>query len=408
MQRLQQMAEAAMLPYGPADLPGGGVLVVETFGELELEYAAIRRQCVLMDLPQRGVIEVTGPERLDFLNRMLTQELKKMPPFHAKRSFWLNKKGRIDADLRVIDLPSRTLLEMDIHAVERTRKGLSDYIVMEDVSIADVTEKTHRMSLHGPMAMALLSAVSMNVGGAEASGPAFDDLQPGRAGAVSVAGATVVAWREDTCGVPGLELIVPSEQALAVYQLLIEAGHDRDHEAHEPAALVQANPWRMVASKVRLRPAGWAAYNIARIEAGTPMYNIDFGPESLPAETGVMEDRVSLTKGCYLGQEIVARMHSRGHPKQVLVGVKFQSRTDEATGFPAQPVSGAELFATGSDTPIGAVTSSTLSPMLGQTPVALAQVRWGNQAAGTVLQAGGEKARLDGTVQGSLVFVGQK
>src|SRR4051812_36724439 len=99
--RWHQQAEAALQTYGP---PEAGVQVVETFGELELEYAALRKHCVLIDQPQRGTIQVTGADRLAFLNRMVTQELKGLAPFQVRRSFWLNRKGRIDADLRIIEL----------------------------------------------------------------------------------------------------------------------------------------------------------------------------------------------------------------------------------------------------------------------------------------------------------------
>lgn len=401
LQRSHHQAEASLLSYGAADKPGEAIELVGTYGELEFEYAALRKHCVLVDQPQRGVIELTGKDRLEFLNRMVTQDLKGLGPFRVKRSFWLNKKGRIDADLRVIDLPQRTLLEVDALASERTRTGLNHYVVTEDVKVSDRSEPLHRLSLHGPTSLHLLMAVAQHASGADASGPAFDELLPERACVVSLAGAPVVVYREDSAGELGLELIVPVEHAAKVYGLLVEAG--REIETPE-GVTPPSNPWRNVCSRVKLRPAGWHALNIARIEAGTPLYNIDFGNESLPAETGVFEDRVSLTKGCYLGQEIVARLHSRGHPKQVLVAVKFESRPDESTGLPAQPESGSQLHADGVDEPIGAVSSSSLSPMLGSVPVAFASVRYGSHAAGTVLRTSVGPHTLAGVVQPQLTF----
>jgi folate-binding protein YgfZ len=149
------------------------------------------------------------------------------------------------------------------------------------------------------------------------------------------------------------------------------------------------HPWQAIGARVGLRPAGWHAFNIARIEAGSPLYYIDFGPDSLPAETGVLEDRVSFKKGCYLGQEVVARMHSRGHSKQVLVGVDFDTVPDPTTGFPLQPLGGTPVHlatpVTGKDEPVGMVTSSTLSPMNGSRPVALVQLKQAHIAPGTAL-----------------------
>ncbi|MGH7133940.1 MAG: hypothetical protein ACREJO_18580, partial [Phycisphaerales bacterium] len=121
-------AQAHLGSWGP---PDGGVPIVETFGEVPVEYAAIRKSCGLMDEPQRTVLEITGPDRLDFLNRMVTQELKGFEPFTVRRTFWLSRKGRIDADLRLINLPDRVLADVDTFAADRAAAGLSGYIITE-------------------------------------------------------------------------------------------------------------------------------------------------------------------------------------------------------------------------------------------------------------------------------------
>ena len=401
MRRLHLEAEASLLTYGPAEHPDGPVEVVESFGNLELEYAAIRKHCGLFDQSFRGVLSLTGPDRIDFLNRMITQELKGLAPFHVRRSFWLNTKGRIDADLRVIDLPTRTLLELDVHAGERTLAALAKYIITEDVQIEDWTQRTHRLGLHGPSALALLAAIAQSASGAQASGPAFDDLQPDRVCVVSLFGTEVMVYREDLCGEIGLELIVPSKYVLNIYQQLLEIGSTQASVSITGSS-APATPQTELARKIGLRPAGWHAFNIARIETGTPIYNLDFGPNSLPAETGVLADRVSFTKGCYLGQEIVARMHARGNPKQCLVALKFESAIDPAIGLPRMPMTGASLVLTGTTDTIGQVTSSTLSPMLSSAPVALAQVRFAHRTPGTVLTTVVDGVELKGVIQPGL------
>lgn len=401
LRSLHLEAEASLVPYGPASHEAGTVELVETFGELEMEYAALRKHCVLLDQPHRAVIEITGRDRLEFLNRMITQELKGMGPFRVKRSFWLNRKGRIDADLRVIDLPSRTLLDADVHAASRAVAGLSAFVVSEDVQIADRTEQHHRLALHGPSAMGLIQALAQTSTGADASGPSLDELGRDRAAVIRLGGAQAVIFREDSAGEVGLELVLPVDAVEVVYHLLVEAGRDPDADGPESAPTA----WAALARRIKLRPAGWHAYNIARIEAGTPLYNIDFGPESTPAETGVLDDRVSFTKGCYLGQEIVARMHSRGHSKQSLVGVKFESTPDPGTGHARQPVTGTKLHTPGNpDAPVGAVASSTLSPMLGGVPVCFAQVKPGSEAPGALLECAAAGGMIRGTVQPSLAF----
>lgn len=392
LKRLHQEAEASLTPYGPTLVQAGGtavsVEVVETFGELEIEYAAIRKSCVVLDQPNRGVVEVTGRDRLEFLNRMLTQELKDLSPFSMKRSFWLNRKGRIDADMRVIDLPLATYLEMDVHAVARTVETLSGYVVMEDVQVRDITPNVHRLALHGPTAGELMQALSLATSGAEASGPVVKDLSKGRATAVRVDNAECIVVRDDTTGETGLELIIPLEATLPVYRQMLEVASPNGNEENQESAAGKEEAGRtlreMLASRIRLKPAGWHAYNIARIEAGTPLYNLDFGSESLPAETGVMLDRVSLTKGCYLGQEVVARMHARGQAKQKLVAIAFEPLRNDL-GVPRQPTTGMAVLSGDTSVPIpsggaaeeaiGVITSSTVAPMLGAIPIAFAAMK---------------------------------
>jgi folate-binding protein YgfZ len=184
----------------------------------------------------------------------------------------------------------------------------------------------------------------------------------------------------------------------AVYHQLLERGLDESGHG----GVINQNA-------IRLRAAGWHAYNIARIEAGTPMFNIDFGTSSLPAETGVMGQRVSFTKGCYLGQEVVARMNSLGHPKQTLVGLRVEAPSCPP-GPPgardAQPVSGSAVaVGAGAElTQVGTVTSSTRSPMLGDAVVCFAQMKWGNHEPGTKLMVDTDAGVLPATVQESLVF----
>lgn len=401
------LAEAAMLPYGPIDL---AIELVETFGELDFEYAALRKAAALLDQPHRAVIEVTGRDRLPFLNNMLTQELKGLDPFHVRPSFWLNRKGRIDADLRVIELPDRTLLELDAHAVDRTLETLNAFIIAEDVHLTDLAERTHRLALQGPTGPILLAAVAQPL-----EGPAVADLAPDRACTLRIAGHDVIVHRHDSAGVPGLELTMPADAALPVYNQLIENGSPINGNGNNSGKPNRAAP-DSLAAKVKLRPIGWLAYNTARIEAGTPLYNIDFGKDALPAETGedTLHNRVNFKKGCYLGQEVVARMHSLGKPKHVLVALRpvGESRTPE--GFPRQPLGGAQVYATPDtalDTPaaaptdadpIGLVTSSTISPLLGGLPLCFAVLKTAHATEGALVSLPAEGAWIRARVQRTL------
>ncbi|MBX3381809.1 MAG: aminomethyltransferase family protein [Phycisphaeraceae bacterium] len=421
-QPLHDQAGAMMLPYGPDESKSDGneakavmeasppIPIVGTYGELELEYAAIRKGCLLLDLPQRAVLEVTGSDRLEFMNRMVTQELKPgkqwLEPFRSVSSFWLNRKGRIDADLRIINLPDRVLLECDAHAAGRARGGLNAFIITEDAAIRDLAATTHRLALHGPTASKLLDAISIPV-----SGPAVGAIEANQVAVVRIGEAEVIVDRRDQTGEIGLEIIVPTEHSRAIYELLLQRGFPHEH-VHDRAAPHLSTE---LSAAVRLRPGGWHAFNIARIEAGTPLYYIDFGPNSLPAETGVVDDRVSFTKGCYLGQEVVARMHSRGHSKRKLVALLADASAAQPPSDPndisdpylagmPQPVSGAQVLQLEGEIAesVGVITSSTLSPMNGATAVCFAAIKNDLALPGAQFRIPAENEMLAMTVQPAL------
>jgi len=377
---------AELLPYGPPDTEGRQVETPEAFAAVELEYAAIRKSAALLDEPHRGVVVATGPDRVEFLNNMITQEINDLEPYRCRQSFWLNRKGRIDADMLVVHLPDRTLFDLDVHTAAGAVETLNSFVFAEDVDLSDQTESIHRMSLHGPGSRALLASISTNV-----DGPALTELEPGEAASIEIGGANLVVARADQTGECGLLLFVPADHAARVYTKILEAGAPADPTA----------PPNSDEGRVGVRPIGWHAFNTARIEHGTPLFNLDFGGENLPAETGVLEDRVSFTKGCYLGQEVVARMHSLGQPKQKLVGLRF----DESD---AQPFTGCKVFTASDDgslgDPIGSITSSTLSPLLGAEPVAFASVRTKHASPGTKLLVEAEGRSVGATVQPSLRF----
>lgn len=373
--RLVTAPEVEYLPYGPAGASGEPVCtLVSTFGAVELEYAAIRRGAGLLDAPHRGTLRVTGADRIDFLNRMLTQELKHLEAGAAVESFWLNRKGRIDADLLLVELGDEMLIDLDIHQAAVTVETLRAFIFSETCAIDDVSGAWHRLSLHGSGAVAALARHVNPV-------PSI-----GRAIRATIGDTPVVVARRDQVGEPGFELFVERDRAGAAWDALV--GHDAERSAAS-ADLTSSAP--------RVRPIGWQAYNTARIEGGTPLFNIDFDTTTLPHETSLLDSRVSFRKGCYLGQEVVARMQSLGKPKQVLVGLRISG--DHL------PMSGSSVF----DQPaaegtvgdaVGVVTSSTISPMLSAAPIAFAMVRTAFAVPDRTLIVSGDGAFAEARVGG--------
>jgi folate-binding protein YgfZ len=226
---------------------------------------------------------------------------------------------------------------MDVRMVSAIRSALEKYIFAEQVIIEDKVRELHEMAIHGPGAANVLSAALGT------------SIPPTANWQAEIFGVPTTIWRDDPTGTGGYILVLPTESARLVWmQLLSRFGTSTE------------------TGKRSLRPAGWAAFNATRIEAGRPIFGIDFDDTILPAETGQLSRAVSFTKGCYPGQEIVARMHARQQVAKQLVGIKF---IDDAL-----PMAGAPVFDDQSNT-VGGITSSTISPVLSNIAIALGLVK---------------------------------
>lgn len=364
--RLHQQADAELQFYA-------GTEIVLTFGQPQAEYAAIRKSAAIFDMPQRNVLELSGPDRLGFLNGLITnqtfdkQRKSDLPAGTGVYSFLLNQKGRILADMNVLELGDRTLLEMDVRILEPVKKELEKYLFREKVTIANLATSRHVLMLLGPDAAAVLNRALAS--------PIPDLPQLGSAPA-RLLGQDILIYRDDVCGSPAFGLIVPVEAAISIWTHFTT-------EPHKSAADDDLRFRRLA------RPVGWAAFNSTRIEAGRPLFGIDFDDSVLPAETGQLARAVSFTKGCYIGQEIVARMHSRGQVARLLVGIRME---DDAL-----PIAGAKMY-DDQQNEIGGITSSTMSPILSNAPIALGYVKKGFEQPGTKLRIPAEGAMHIGIV----------
>lgn len=369
LESIHEQAEAAFLPYGEQ------LRIVESYGEMEAEYAALRKGVALMDTSQRGVVLITGKDRLSFLNKLLTNDLLKLAPGQGLYSFLLQRTGRILFDLNVLHEAEATLLEVDIRLTKTLVEELERYHFSEDVHIMDAAEQLGHLTLLGPGAESLLEKLvdGSGVSGGGGVGGLNDQLRHGRR---TLAHTALTIFRHDQAGVPGYELIVPRDSLVTVWQVLTEAGN-----GHEPDV---ANGGGGV------RAIGWSAFNTARIEAGTPLFGIDLTDTTLPLETGPLYLRaVSLKKGCYVGQEIVARMHTRQSAARLFVGLRVKSAK--------LPFAGTGIFTEAEQ--VGMITSSCMSPMLGFTPVAMGYVRKECAAPGHAMEtlAEGERTGVEVT-----------
>ena len=346
---LHRQAEAEFQPYGEIE-------IVSTFGEVPAEYSAIRKGCGLMDLPFRGIIELNGKDRLIFLNNLISNQVYDkqtktgLAAGAGVYAFLLNaKSGRIIADMNVIERGDRTLLELDARLVPIVLDGLEKYRFAEQVKMASRVGALHEIALYGPAGGPLLG-VTLEVGGSTG---------------VNLFGHDAVIWRDDRTGSPGHHLIVPTGAARVVWMELLSRHGMPDQ-----------------IGKRQLRPIGWAAFNTTRIEAGRPLFGIDFDDSILPHETSSALDRaVSFTKGCYPGQEIVARMHARQQVARRIAGIRLEGD--------ALPIAGTKIT-DDQGNEIGGVTSSTISPILSNSSIALTLLKRPHFNVGTVVRVPAE------------------
>ena len=250
-------------------LPWGddGCSVLATTGSVELEYAAMRKNVGVFDAGNRGTIYVQGEERLPFIDRMTTQKLSDMNVGESRLAFILDRKGRIVADIIVVCEEERVLIDCDVTTVQSILDHLDMYIVADDVIVLNKTQEEHRIWLLGP-------AANKHEG----------------------LGNTRFFIPKEFLGIDGSAITITSQQAEQLWSSCMELG---------------------------MRPVGWYALNMIRVEESTPMFRIDFDSANLPHETSLCYSRVRFDKGCYLGQEVVARMESLGSPKQRLVSLRL-------------------------------------------------------------------------------------
>jgi len=368
LKHLHDQAEAEYQPYGEVE-------IVSTFGQPQAEYAALHKACGLMDLPHRGILQLTGDDRCSFLNNLVTNQVwdkETRTPMAAGTgvyAFLLNNKGRIVTDMTILETGDRLLLEMEARLIPVIQQTLERYHFSEKVEFASQIGRLHELALHGPGAAAVL---------ADATAGSLRSLPILGCTPASVFGRDVLVWRDDQTVGPGFILICRTEDVAVIWSNFLATFGQSDQ-----------------LGKRRLRPIGWAMYNAARIEGGRPLFAIDFDDTILPAETGLLDRAVSFTKGCYLGQEIVARMHARGQLARKLVGLRIE--TD------AVPVAGAKLYDTDGNE-VGGITSSTLSPVLGNHALALGYVKKGFFDLGKTVQVPAEGGMHTATVT-ALPFV---
>lgn len=340
--------------------PFEGFSVPAHYGSMDEEHRALVEGVGLVDRAWAGRLELVGADRQRFVNAQVTCDVKGLAPGDGAYGFFTDGQGKVLADVVVLALEDRLLLELPPGRGGAIADHVKRYIIADRVEVMPADDLLP-LTLVGPRAVEVLSPLAP-----------LPERRWGHA-RVSVLGTEVRLARHERLGAPAFTLWASASIARLLAEALLEHG------------AVGAG------AGGGLRPVGVQALEALRIEAGLPRFGADFGPDTFPQESGV-EEAVSYTKGCYLGQEVVARIHYRGQVNRLVRGLAFD-------GEP--PARGARLSFEGRDA--GAVTSVARSPALGR-PIGLALVHRRAAAPGTRLSITGSEGGGEAEVR-DLPFV---
>lgn len=304
--------------------------IPDFYSSWEEEYRAATESAVLFDRTYRSRFRATGRDRVRFLQNMITNDVNALRSGEGCYAALLSRKGKLVSDLYVFRHDDALLLEMEPERGGPFAETLLRYRVSEDVDLEDISSRDATFAIAGPHAARLLS---------QALEEPTDGLAPFHFTFVGTGDVQVQVSAVRLGPGPGLQVSVPMDRAPWILGRLVAGGK-------QPSIL----------------PAGYRVMETRRIEAGIPLFGVDMDESHLILEADLAH-AVSFTKGCYLGQEYVARLAHRGHLNRRRIGLKLQAdvvpqRGDEVIGGSRQ---------------VGQVTSAATSPALG-CPVAFAYV----------------------------------
>jgi aminomethyltransferase len=274
-----------------------------------LAYEALRERAAWIDLTGRGKIRATGEDRARLLHAMTTNHVQQLTPGKGCYAFFLSAQGRILSDVNLFCLPEYFLLDTEPESLRRVYEHLDKFIIADDVTLEDVTEHIATVNLEGPEAEQMLEFLKAPIPESEHGIEAWGDRLVAR----------VTSTRLD-----GFSIFVPVDQKADLVTEL------------ESAGAIEADA---------------ETVDVVRIECGKPRYGKDITDALIPQETQQMQ-ALSFAKGCYIGQEIVERVRSRGHVNKVLAPMEIETEEDLDAGV--------KLVVGGKD--VGEITSAAFSP----------------------------------------------
>jgi folate-binding protein YgfZ len=320
-----------------------GSSLPDDFGDWQREYFFAKQSVALIDKNYRAYLSFSGPDRVRYLNAILTNNIKDLAAGDGVVSLLLNPQGHILAEIETYSLPDKLFCVSYAMIRERLVETLDKFIIMDDVMLTDDTRQYSTLALEGPVAAKIIVDLT----------------------GIDLHALSELGMREARIGSLACTVIRRSPRKFANAELLIARQNLQEL-------------WSLLLEKVRAAdggPMGYTALSALRLEQGIPWFGYDFGDKQIPHEAGLQDSHINYTKGCYTGQEIVERVRSRGHVNRRRVDLVFNNAS--------APPAGTILTVEGKE--VGYVTRSAAPPSL-KFAIGMGYVRKEANPRGTVLE----------------------
>jgi len=316
------------------------------FGDVTGEFRALISGSGVYDLSSRARISLSGSDRTRWLNGMVTNNIRDLASGHGAYAFLLNPQGHILGDLYTYNRGESLLVDTAQEQVERILAVFDKYIIMDDVEVSNVTGQLAVIGIAGPKSREVVRAVGYDV----------PDLKPLQFVETTRPQSSVTLVRGDNPCVESFEVWLAPADGETLHQALVNAG---------------------------AKAVGTSALDLLRVASGIPGYGIDIRERDLPQETE--QDRaLNFSKGCYVGQEIVERIRSRGQVRRKFTGFALNGPL---------PAAGSKIQVEGKE--VGEITSAASLPLAkGELRVALGYIRREAATPGKTIDAGGSAATV--------------
>jgi folate-binding protein YgfZ len=328
-----------------------GCALPDDFGDWQREYFLAKQSVALIDKNYRAYVSFTGPDRVRYLNAILTNNIKDLQPSQGNVALLLNPQGRILAEIETHAQPDKVFCVSYGMIRERLIETLDKFIIMDDVVFTDDTERYGTVSLEGPAAAKIVR---------EVAGIELDSLGEIASLEVKIDSIPCSITRKTLGGFAGADILTVRENLGSIWKILLEK--------------TKAAGGRAI---------GCTALNALRLEQGIPWFGYDFGEKQIPHEARLEDSHISYTKGCYTGQEIVERVRSRGQVNRRRVELIFPGAR--------VPSAGEALTAEGKE--VGFVTRASALPSR-PFAVGMGYLRKENNSIGSQVEWAGGSAKV--------------